>query len=93
MLGCSLMLGCAQVSFVRRHQGFDKYQICILLVFIISTVIWFVMTVDYTNIIMIGMIQWAVSFGVVLSTFVYGIGRRYWWRRGYISSKLGEMNV
>jgi uncharacterized membrane protein len=55
--------------------------------------IGFVIRVDTANIIMVGMIQWALCFGMVLSTFVYGIGRRYWSRRGYISSKLGEMNV
>lgn len=84
MLCACLVLGCSISSFAYRRQRQDRYQSFIFaLVITLSTIFGFSVGVN-ANIIMLGLIPWALCVAMILSIVVHWVVRRCSRRRFYI---------
>jgi hypothetical protein len=76
MLAGSLFLGCSVSSFVYRRQESDKYQTPIFIfTATVATMAGFRMDVS-PNLVMLGVIPWALCFSMVTSVSVHWVMRR-----------------
>lgn len=77
MLSSCLILGCAISSYAYRRQEQDSYQTLILLTAIgAASAIGLVAGVD-VNLIMLGLIPWALCLAMVLSSWLHWLLRRH----------------
>ena len=75
MLGACLVLGCAISSFAYRRQEQDKLQTAIFVGAVaLATTIGIALGVN-SNLIMLGMIPWALCSAMVMSIFVHWMMR------------------
>lgn len=75
MLGACLTLGCSISSFAYRRQQEDRYQSLIfVLAIIFATIFGFALGIN-ANIIMLGLIPWALCVAMILSITVHWLVR------------------
>lgn len=77
MLGACIVEGCAISSFAFRRQAYDRYQAPIFVFAIIGATITGISFGVDGNVIMLGLIPWAVFFAMVLSTVIHWFLRLY----------------
>lgn len=93
MLAFCLVLGCSVSSFCYRHQEQDKFQAPIfVLVIIAASTFGFGLGIN-ANLIMLGLIPWALCFSMVFSTTVHWLVRRCSKRRTHIVYDIDEKEV
>jgi uncharacterized membrane protein YoaK (UPF0700 family) len=93
MLVFSLVLGCSISSFCYRRQEQDKFQGPIfVLVITAATIFGFGLGIN-ANLIMLGLIPWALCFSMVFSTSVHWLVRRCSKRMSYCTSVDDEKEV
>jgi predicted membrane protein len=77
MLACCLVLGCSISSFAHRRREQDKFQTPI---FVLAITVASILGLGFginTNLIMLGLIPWALCFAMVLSCSLHWLVRRY----------------
>lgn len=90
MLVFCLVLGCSVSSFCYRRQEHDKFQAPIFVfVIIAATIFGFGLGIN-ANLIMLGLIPWALCFSMVFSTTVHWLVRRCSKRRSYFVYEVDE---
>ncbi|KAF4632761.1 hypothetical protein G7Y89_g5360 [Cudoniella acicularis] len=77
MLGACIVEGCAISSFAFRRQAHDRYQAPIFVFAITAATISGLALGINANVIMLGVIPWAVFLSMVLSTILHWFLRRY----------------
>ena len=93
MLVFCLVLGCSISSFCYRHQEQDRFQAPIfVLIIIAATTFGFGLGIN-ANLIMLGLIPWALCFSMVFSTTVHWLVRRCSKRRSYFVYEIEEKEV
>lgn len=93
MLVFCLVLGCSVSSFCYRRQEQDKFQAPIfVLVIIAATTFGFGLGIN-ANLIMLGLIPWALCFSMVFSTTVHWLVRRCSKHRRYYTFEVDEKEV
>ncbi|KAE8442842.1 hypothetical protein EG329_002814 [Mollisiaceae sp. DMI_Dod_QoI] len=76
MLGACLLLGCSVSSFTYRRQEEDKYQTLVFCIILTAATI-FGMALNVTaNIIMLGLIPWALCLAMVFSVATHWLVKR-----------------
>jgi hypothetical protein len=90
MLGSCLLLGCSISSFAYRRQEDDHYQTPIFVLAITAASIFGLSLGINANMIMLGLIPWALCFSMVFSTAVHWLVRRCSGKRSYIVYELDE---
>jgi hypothetical protein len=76
MLGACLLLGCSISSFAYRRQEQDDYQTPIFVLAIAASTAFGYMLGINANIIMLGLIPWALCTAMIFSVAVHWIVRR-----------------
>jgi hypothetical protein len=76
MLGACILLGCAFSSFAYRRQEQDKYQTSIFILAITSGIAFGAWLGVTTNVIMLGLIPWALCMAMISSIAVHWVVRR-----------------
>jgi hypothetical protein len=93
MLAFCLVLGCSVSSFCYRRQEQDNFQAPIfVLVITAATMFGFGLGIN-ANLIMLGLIPWALCFSMVFSTTVHWLVRRCSKRRSYYVYEVDEKEV
>ena len=93
MLVFCIVLGCSVSSFCYRRQEKDKFQAPIFaLVNTAATVFGFGLGIN-ANLIMLGLIPWALCFSMVFSTTVHWLVRRCSKRRSYYVYEVIEKEI
>ena len=90
MLASCLILGCAISSFAYRRQEQDRYQNPIFILAITAASIFGLGMGVNTNLIMLGLIPWALCFSMVFSCTVHWLVRRCSPRPRYIFYEINE---
>jgi uncharacterized membrane protein YfcA len=76
MLIFCIIIGCAVSSYCYRRQEEDRFQAPIFaLLIVIATTLGFGLRVN-ANLIMLGLVPWALCFSMVASTAVHWLVRR-----------------
>jgi len=84
MLGSCLALGCSISSFAYRRQEGDRYQALIFgLAITAATIFGLVLKVN-PNLIMLGLIPWALCCSMIFSTAFHWLLRRCSGKRRYV---------
>jgi hypothetical protein len=90
MLAFCLVLGCSVSSFCYRRQEQDKFQAPIfVLIITVAAIFGFEVGIN-ANLIMLGLIPWALCFSMLFSTTVHWLVRRCSRRRSYFVYKIDE---
>src|ERR1700709_1757912 len=76
MLFCCLLLGCSISSFCYRRQEDDKFQTPFFILAITGASIFGLWMSVSPNLIMLGLIPWALCFVMVFSASVHWLVRR-----------------
>jgi uncharacterized membrane protein YhaH (DUF805 family) len=77
MLSSCLILGCAISSYAYRRKEHDKHQTLIFLIAIgAASAVGFTAGVD-ANLVMLGLIPWALCSAMILSSWLHWLVRRY----------------
>ncbi len=76
MLGACILLGCAVSSFAYRRQEHDNYQTLIFILYITSGTAFGAWLGVTANVIMLGLIPWALCMAMISSVAVHWIVRR-----------------
>lgn len=93
MLVFCLILGCSVSSFCYRRQEQDKFQAPIfVLIIITATIFGFGLGIN-ANLIMLGLIPWALCLSMVFSTAVHWLLRRCSQRRSYYTFEADEKEM
>lgn len=90
MLGSCLVLGCSISSFLYRQQVTDKYQTQIMVISIsVACVVGYVAGIS-ANLVMLGLIPWALCAAMLLSTCVHWYIGRYCHRNVHVDYEPNE---
>ena len=93
MLAFCLVLGCSVSSFCYRRQDQDKFQAPIfVLVITAATIFGFGLGIN-ANLIMLGLIPWALCFSMAFSTTVHWLVRRCSKCRSHFVYEIDEKEV
>lgn len=93
MLLFCLILGCSVSSFAYRHQEQDKFQLPIFVLSIAAaSAFGFGLGIN-ANLIMLGLIPWALCIAMIFSTTVHWLVRRCSQHRSYYCYHLDEKEV
>ncbi len=76
MLGACLVLGCSISSFAHRRQQGDRYQSLIFVLAITQCTIFGLVLGVNANLIMLGLIPWALCVAMIYSVAVHWLVRR-----------------
>lgn len=76
MLGACLVLGCSVSSFMYRRQEGDQYQNLIFCVILAAAIIFGMMLNVTANLIMLGLIPWALCLAMIFSVGIHWLVRR-----------------
>ncbi|KAH8814938.1 hypothetical protein F5884DRAFT_156795 [Xylogone sp. PMI_703] len=90
MLAACLVLGCSVSSFTYRHHERDMYQIPVFLLAVAGACFIGVGFHTSANIILLGLIPWALSLAMVWSIAVHWIVRRYGRKRSFVVYETSE---
>jgi hypothetical protein len=93
MLTSCLVLGCAISSFAYRRQEQDRYQTVIFIIAIGTASTLGLMTGVGANLVMLGLIPWALCLAMVLSSCLHRLVKRYNNHRGNIYCDIDEQEV
>jgi len=92
MLSACLVLGCSISSFAYQRQEHDKFQTPIFVLAISLASILGIGLGTNANLIMLGLVPWALCFAMVLSSFVHWTLRRCS-RKSSISCEADEKHI
>jgi len=93
MLAFCLVLGCSVSSFCYRHQKQDKFQAPIFVLAVTAaTAFGFGFGIN-ANLIMLGLIPWALCFSIVFSSIVHWLVGRCSKRRSHLMYQFDEKEL
>jgi hypothetical protein len=93
MLAFCLVLGCSVSSFYYRHQEQDKFQAPIFVLVITATTAFGFGVGINANLIMLGLIPWALCFSMAFSTTIHWLVRRCNKRRSHFVYEIDEKEM
>jgi hypothetical protein len=93
MLSSCLVLGCAVSSFIYRRQEKDRYQTLIFVVAITAASTIGLASGVCANLVMLGLIPWALCLSMLFSSILHWLVKRYSRRQIYIIYEVDENEV
>ena len=93
MLVCCLVLGCSVSSSCYRRQGRDQFQAPIFVIVITAATAFGFGLGIHANLILLGVIPWALCFSMVFNIAVHWLMRRCCRRRSYCVYEIDEKEM